>query len=356
MTEQARRAAAARRAMTRAGLAALLVSRPANIRYLCGYTGSAGLLLVTRRGSTFLTDFRYQEQVKREVTAARCVIIRTDLYSDLVALPGIRALRRIGFESQHLTFDRYDFLRKHLRPPVPTAGLIEGLREIKDRSEIGAITKAAAIADRAFARIVREIRPGMTETAIAARLEALMKEQGASRPSFETIVGSGPNGALPHAKPGPRTVRKGDFIVLDFGAQYRGYCSDMTRTVVLGRPSDRHKLIYGIVQRAQQAGLDAVRAGVSGRAADAAARDVIERAGHGGRFGHGLGHGVGLEVHERPRLGRLSDDVLRAGAVVTVEPGVYLPGWGGVRIEDLVVVTDAGNRVLSRSPKQLIAI
>ncbi|MRR10650.1 peptidase M24 family protein, partial [bacterium] len=194
------------------------------------------------------------------------------------------------------------------------------------------------------------------EAAIAERLEALMKAYGASRPSFETIVGSGPNGALPHARPGSRRVRRGDFIVLDFGAQYRGYCSDMTRTVVLGRPTDRHKRIYGIVAEAQRAGLDAVRAGVSGKAADAAARAVIDGAGFAKNYGHGLGHGVGMEVHELPRLSKLSDNVLQANAVVTVEPGIYLPGWGGVRIEDLVVVTAAGNRVLSRSPKQLIAI
>lgn len=356
MTEQAHRTAAARRSIARAGLDALLVSRPANIRYLCGYTGSAGLLLVTRRSSIFLTDFRYQEQVRREVSAGRCVIIRQDLFADLVTLPGIRALRRVGFESQHLTFDRFDFLRKHLRPVVPTVGMVERLREVKGPAEIGAIVRAAAIADRAFARIIREIRPSMTEAAIAERLEALMKTYGASRPSFETIVGSGPNGALPHARPGSRRVRRGDFIVLDFGAQYRGYCSDMTRTVVLGRPTDRHQRIYGIVAEAQRAGLDAVRAGVSGKAADAAARAVIDGAGFAKNYGHGLGHGVGMEVHELPRLSKLSDNVLQANAVVTVEPGIYLPGWGGVRIEDLVVVTAAGNRVLSRSPKQLIAI
>jgi Xaa-Pro aminopeptidase len=356
MTEHARRTAAARRGIARAGLDGLLVSHLVNIRYLCGYSGSAGLLLVTGSGSTFLTDFRYQEQVKREVHGARCVIITADLYTDLLGQPDLGRLRRLGFESQHLTFDRYQFLRKGLKAVMPTAGLVEQLREVKQPAEISAIAGAARIADRAFALIVREIRPGMTELAIAARLEYLMKSLGAQRPSFETIVGSGPNGALPHAKPGPRKVRKGDFIVLDFGAFHNGYCSDMTRTVVLGKPSDAHKRIYGMVRDAQLAGLRAVRAGVSGKQADAAARGVIERAGHGQRFGHGLGHGVGLEVHERPRLGRLSDDRLAAGNVVTVEPGVYLPGWGGVRIEDLVVVTTTGNRVLSRSTKELIAI
>lgn len=356
MSDHAKRMAAARRAAARAGLDALLVSHLVNVRYLCGYSGSAGLLLVTRAGSSFLTDFRYQEQIKREVHGARRVIINKDLYSDLLELRGIGKLRKIGFESQHLTFDRYDFLRKNLTAVIPTAGMIERLREVKRPEEIGEIAAAARIADRAFAQIVREIKPGMTELAIAARLEFLLKSLGASRPSFETIVGSGPNGALPHAKPGARRVRRGDFIVIDFGAFHRGYCSDMTRTVVLGKPTDKHKRIYGIVRDAQLAGLRAVRTGVSGKQADAAARWVIEAAGFGKQFGHGLGHGVGMEVHELPRLGKLSDNILQENSVVTVEPGVYLPGWGGVRIEDLVAVTKTGVRILSKSKKDLIVI
>ncbi|HTY07816.1 MAG TPA: aminopeptidase P family protein [Candidatus Edwardsbacteria bacterium] len=356
MEQHAARIARVRSQIKRERLGGLLVSHLANVRYLCGYNGSAGLLLVTPSRSVFLTDFRYQEQVKREVKGARRVIIRKDLYSDLLQRTDIAKLRRAGFEAQHLTYAQYDVLRRGGAQAVPTVGLVEQLRQVKDAAELRAIARAAAIADRAFARIVREIRPGMTELAIGARLEALMKSFGAARPSFETIVGSGPNGALPHAKPGTRKVRRGDFIVLDFGAYYQGYCSDMTRTVLLGRPTDRHKLVYGVVRDAQQAGLDAVRAGVSGKQADAASRGVIERAGFGQQFGHGLGHGVGLEVHELPRLGKLSDNIVPEHAVVTVEPGVYLPGWGGVRIEDLVAVTKTGNRILSRSPKELIAI
>ncbi len=340
----------------RAGLDGLLVNYLPNIRYLCGYTGSAGLLLVTKQRAVFLTDFRYQEQVKREVKGARPVIIKRDLYSDLLERTDIKRLRLVGFEAQHMVFAQYAMLRKAGARLMPTTAVVEQLRQVKGPAELKTIARAAAIADRAFARIVREIKPGMAELAIAARLEALMKSCGAARPSFETIVGSGPNGALPHAKPGPRKVRTGDFIVLDFGAYYQGYCSDMTRTVVLGRPTDRHRRIYGIVADAQLAGLKAVRSGVSGKAADAAARDVIERAGYGKNYGHGLGHGVGMEVHELPRLGKLSDNVLPENSVVTVEPGIYLPGWGGVRIEDLVVVTKTGNKILSRSPKELIAI
>jgi Xaa-Pro aminopeptidase len=356
MTEHAKRIAVVRRAIARAGLDALLVNHLVNVRYLCGYSGSSGLLLVTPGINHFLTDFRYQEQIKREVTGARCVIIKKDCYTDLLGVAGLGKLRRIGFEAQHLTFDHYDFLRKNLKAFVPAIGVVERLREVKQSGEVTAIAGAARIADRAFARIVREIKPGMSELAIAARLEFLLKSLGASRPSFDTIVGSGPNGAQPHAKPGQRKVRKGDFIVLDFGAFYHGYCSDMTRTVVLGKTTDKHKRIYGIVRDAQLAGLHTVRAGVSGKQADAAARAVIEREGYGKYFGHGLGHGVGMEVHELPRLGKLSDNILPENSVVTVEPGVYLPGWGGVRIEDLVVVTKTGNRVLSRSSKELISI
>ncbi len=356
MTPHAARIAKLRTQIKSAGLDGLLVNHLPNIRYLCGYSGSAGLLLVTRRQAFFLTDFRYQEQARHEVTGARRIIIKKDLYSDLLERTGIDRLRRVGFESQHLFFSQYEFLRKGLQRAVPTTAVVERLRQVKDRGELAAIARAAAIADRAFARMVREIKPGMTELAIAARLEGLMKSYGASRPSFETIVGSGPNGALPHAKPGPRRVRRGDLIVLDFGAYYQGYCSDMTRTVVLGKPSEKQKLIYGIVQRAQLAGLDAVQAGVSGKVADGIARAIIVDAGYGKGYGHGLGHGVGMEVHELPRLSKLSDNILPENSVVTVEPGIYLPGWGGVRIEDLVVVTKHGNKILSRSPKELIVI
>ncbi|MDI6740431.1 MAG: aminopeptidase P family protein [Candidatus Edwardsbacteria bacterium] len=356
MADYTKRVAAARKRISDQGLDALLVSHPVNIRYLCGYSGSAGLLLVAPKKNFFLTDFRYQEQIKREVKATQRVVIKKDLYSDLLELPGIRDNRRIGFESQHLTYDRYDFLRKNLKAVKPADGVVEQLRTVKQPDEIRKIAAAARIADQAFSMIIKEIKPGMTELAIAARLDYLLMTLGASGSSFDTIVGSGPNGALPHVKPGERRVRKGDFIVLDFGAFHQGYCSDMTRTVVLGKPTARHKEVYGVVLRAQAAGLAAVKADVSGKAADGAARRVIERAGYGRFFGHGLGHGVGMEVHEWPRLGRLSGDTLQAGNVVTVEPGIYLPGWGGVRIEDLVVVTKTGNRILTGSSKQLIFI
>lgn len=344
--------------MRRERLDGLIVTGPANIRYLCGYSGSSGMLWATPRETVFFTDFRYQEQIKREVRAGRRVIIKKSLLDDLLAQPGIRKARRMGYESGHLLCSQLERIARDVpaRRLKPTAGLVEAVRQVKEPGELALMARAAAIADRAFSAIVKLIKPGMSERMVAAQLDFFLKSYGADKPSFDSIVAAGPNSALPHAQPGDRKLRRGDFLVMDFGARYRGYCSDMTRTVCIGKPTARHLEIYGLVQRAQAAGLKAARPGVQGRAADGAARAVIEEAGYGRYFGHGLGHGVGLEVHEGPRLGKTSQDFLRPGHAVTVEPGVYLPGWGGVRIEDLVAVTPAGCRILTRSTKKLITI
>lgn len=336
----------------------MIVTGLANVRFLCGYSGSSGLLWITQNSVVFLTDFRYQEQARREVEASKKVIIKKTLFDDLLAMPAVAKSRRIGYESGYLLCSQLDRLSKDIpaKRLVPTFGLVESARQIKDVDELAKVAKAASIADRAFSAILKFIKPGISERAVANQLDYYLKQFGAEKPSFDSIVASGPNSALPHAQPGNRKLRKGDFLVLDFGARYRGYCSDMTRTVCIGKPTARHLDIYNLVHRAQAAGLDAVRPGVQGRAADGDARSVIENAGYGRYFGHGLGHGVGLEVHEGPRLGKTSEDVLKPGNVVTVEPGVYLPGWGGVRIEDLVAVTERGCRVLSRSTKKLISI
>ncbi len=349
---------AVRRALKEKKLDAILFSNLLNIRYLAGYSGSSGLLLVTARTADFLTDFRYKSQASREVKNARTTIIAKSLLEDLAQLEAFRRAGKIGIEEQSLSYAQYLQLQK-LAPGkkfLPAGGVPESLRQVKTSGEIAHIARAARIADQAFSRILKFIRPGVTEKAIAAQLDHAMKQLGASQPSFDTIVGSGPNGALPHAQPGDRRVKKGDFIVLDFGAVWKGYHSDMTRTVLLGPPSQKHRRLYDLVLRAQLAGLKAVRAGIKGLEADQAARRIIEQAGYAKHFGHGLGHGVGLAVHEGPNLGMRSENLLPAGAVVTVEPGVYLPGWGGVRIEDLVVVTKGGCRILSRSSKKLISI
>jgi Xaa-Pro aminopeptidase len=339
-------------------LDAMLFTDLLNIRYLAGYSGSSGMLLVNPRGADFLTDFRYKEQSAREVKGARITIITTSLMQEISQLPSFKKARTVGIEEQNLSYAQFLQLQK-LAPKkkfVPVSNLAENLRQVKSAAEIQKIAKAAHIADQAFASIVKFIKPGMTEKLIAAQLDHTLKMLGSTNPSFDSIVGSGPNGALPHAQPGDRQVRKGDFIVLDFGAIHRGYHSDMTRTVCLGKPSEKHLKIYDIVTRAQAAGLKAVRAGVKGREADAAARKIIDDAGYGKYYGHGLGHGVGLAVHEAPGVGMKAENILPENSIVTVEPGIYLPGWGGVRIEDLVAVARGGCRILSRSPKKLITI
>jgi Xaa-Pro aminopeptidase len=336
----------------------LIVTNLRNIRYLCGYSGSSGLLWISKKQSAFFTDFRYQEQVKREVFGAKAVIIKKSLYEELFQLPDFRKARNIGFEKTDLSYSQYELLKKELkkRKAVPVSGLVEELRKVKTPEEINKIAQAASIADQAFARIVKFIRPGMTELQVAAQLEHYMKDLGASNPSFDSIIAAGPNSALPHAQPSNRRIRKGDFIVLDFGATWQGYRSDMTRTLCVGKPTPKHLKIYDVVSKAQLAGLKAIKAGVKGKEADADARQVIDRVGYGQYFGHGLGHGVGLDVHEQPNLGSKSENMLPAGSVVTCEPGIYLPGWGGVRIEDLVAVTQNGCRILSKSSKKLIII
>lgn len=358
ITDYPKRLASVRRALRAQRLDGMIVSGLANVRFLCGYSGSSGLLWISSNAAVFFTDFRYQEQAKREVRASKKVIIKKSLLDDLLALPAVAKSRRIGYESGHLLCSQLERITKDIpqRRVKPTAGLVEAVRQAKDPGELAKIARAAAIADRAFSGIVKFIKPGMSERTVANQLDFLLKQYGADKPSFDSIVASGPNSALPHAQPGDRRLRRGDFLVLDFGARHQGYCSDMTRTVCIGRPSARHLEIYDLVDRAQAAGLRAVRPGMRGREADGAARAVIEEAGYGKYFGHGLGHGVGLEVHEGPRLGKTSEDILKPGNVVTVEPGVYLPGWGGVRIEDLAAVTEKGCRVLSRSTKKLISI
>jgi Xaa-Pro aminopeptidase len=336
----------------------LIITNLINIRYLVGYTGSSGLLWVSKKQAVFFTDFRYQEQVKREVKGARPVIVKKSLWEDLFVNPDFKKTKRIGFEKNDLKYYQYELLQKELkgRKLLPLAGLPEELRKVKDQDEIKCIALAAAIADKAFGRIVKIVKPGMTELEITDRLESLMKSFGSLNPSFATIVGSGPNSALPHAQPSARKIKKGDFIVFDFGATCRGYHSDMTRTVCVGQPGPRHLKVYHTVLKSQLSGLKALKAGIKGLEADRAARSVIDEAGFAKYFGHGLGHGVGLEVHEAPGVGSKSVNLLPVDSVVTVEPGIYLPGWGGVRIEDLVVVTAKGCRILSKSPKELIII
>jgi Xaa-Pro aminopeptidase len=337
---------------------AFLVTNLHNIRYLVGYSGSNGLLMVHSGEALFLTDFRYQEQAREEVRGCQTRISARDLFEDLPEVPQARRVRRLGFEPESLTYAQFSRLRKKLRHArwIPLARPVEQFRRIKDREELHLIRRAAAIADRAFKESLPLVQPGVRERDLAAELDYRLRRLGATAPAFETIVASGPRSALPHATPTSRRIRKGDFIVFDLGAQFGGYCSDMTRTVLVGKPTARHREVYELVLRAQAAALKAARAGVKAALVDRAARQIIEQAGYGKNFGHALGHGVGLEVHELPGLSSRSENTLEKDEVVTIEPGVYVPGWGGVRIEDLVRVTKGGCEILTSTTKRLVVV
>jgi Xaa-Pro aminopeptidase len=339
---------------------ALLVTNLVNVRWLTGYTGSNGVALVGVHDlRTFVTDFRYVTQAREQVHGFEQRIGENDLLDEaLAALP--QGDLRVGVEDQHLSVRTFDRLREALPASVelvPAGGGIEQLRMVKDAEEVGRIRAAAELADAALQATLADGLAGRSERAVALALETEMRRLGAERPSFDTIVASGAHGALPHAVPRDVAIAAGGLVTIDWGAQLDGYCSDCTRTFAVGgEPDARAREIYELVLRAQLAGLDAVAPGISGRDADAAARALIEAGGHGEQFGHGLGHGVGLEIHEAPRLSRTSSATLAAGHVVTVEPGVYLPGDLGVRIEDLVLVTDDGCERLNALPKDLQTI
>jgi len=330
-----------------------------NVRYLTGYSGSTGALFVTRHSAAFISDFRYADQARKQVKGARVIISDKDPIGTLAQLPEAKPKNlRVAIEANRLTVEQKKRIEKVLPDAIliDRTGMIEKLCLRKDRTEIACIKKAAAISDAAFERILNMVRPGLTEKEIAAELEYQMKVLGAERESFETIVASGYRAAMPHGVASDKKLKKGEFVTFDFGALADGYCSDITRTIVLGKATSRQKKIYGIVARAQMAAVKKVRAGLTGRDVDSVARDIIKRAGYGKNFGHGTGHGLGVEVHAGPRVSPLGVQVLETNMVVTVEPGIYISGWGGVRIEDDVVVRPHGCEVLTKAPKNLLEI
>jgi Xaa-Pro aminopeptidase len=338
------------------GAQALLVSRPVNVLYLTGYTGSNGLAMIGEGGlRRFYTDFRYQTQIEEEVPASFERRIATELLP--AAAEDARDSGTLGFDDRHLTVADHRRLGELLGEGtslVACGGLVEQLRAVKDEAELRRILAAAELVDGIYAWVLERGLVGRTERDVALELEHEMRRRGASAPSFPSIVAAGPHGALPHAQPRDEPIPAGTLVTIDIGAELDGYCSDCTRTFATGALEPEAQRIYELTLEAQQAGLDALRAGVSGRAVDGKAREVIEAGGYGEQFGHGLGHGVGLEVHEAPRLSRTApEDPLRPGMVVTVEPGIYLPGRCGVRIEDLVVVREDGCERLSGFPKEL---
>ncbi|HEX8753261.1 MAG TPA: aminopeptidase P family protein [Solirubrobacterales bacterium] len=329
----------------------LLVTELTNVRYLTGFTGTNGACICGPGVRLFLTDFRYTERAAAEVEGWEPVTVEGDWLGAIAE----RLQGRAGFEDDHLSVRSLERLRGKLGEgveAVPAGGLVERLRRVKDEVELGAIAEASKLADQVWQWSLERGLAGRGERDVARAAEARIRELGGD-PSFPAIVAAGPNGALPHAEPGEREIGRGELVVFDMGAKLDGYCSDGTRTYATGELGEEARAVYETVLEAQLAALGAIRAGVRGEDIDGIARKVIEAAGHGERFGHGLGHGVGLEVHEGPRLSLRSDDVLAVGEVVTVEPGIYLPGQLGVRIEDLVVVTEDGYTNLSALPKSL---
>jgi Xaa-Pro aminopeptidase len=339
----------------------LLVTDLVNVRYLTGYTGSNGLALVGVDGlRVFVTDFRYATQAEQEVDPAfaRTVGLQ-DLLEEVAGLLPAGDLR-LGYEDQHVSVRAQQRLRELLAIEVelvPAGGIVEQLRVVKDAQEVARIRAAAELADAALLRTLEDGLAGRTEREVAIALEQEMRRLGAQRQSFDAIVAHGAHGALPHANPRDAEIARGTLVTIDWGAELDGYCSDCTRTYAAGgEPGERAREIYAIVARAQQIGLDAVLPGASGREVDALARAVIDGAGHAEHQNHGLGHGVGLEIHEAPRLSKTSESTLAVGQIVTVEPGIYVPGELGVRIEDLVVVTDGGCDTLTTLSKDLTIV
>lgn len=332
-------------------LDSFLVTDLVNVGYLTGFGGTNGACVCGAETRVFLTDFRYTERAEAEVEGWDVVTVKDDWVGGIAE----RLAGRTGFEDHHMSVRAKAKLEEKLPEGVTlegAGGTVEKLRRVKDEAELAAIAAAAALADEAWRWALARGLAGRSELDVARGVEAWMREQGAE-PSFPAIVAAGPNGALPHAEPGEREIGRGELVVFDMGAKLGGYCSDGTRTFATGEPGERARKVYETVRAAQEAALAAVRAGVRAEDVDTAAREPIAAAGHGERFGHGLGHGVGLEVHEEPRVSQRSEDVLETGEVVTIEPGIYLPGELGVRIEDLVVVTDDGCRNLSGLPKEL---
>ncbi len=336
---------------------AIFISQPENRYYLSGFDGSAGFLLITAKETILATDFRYIEQVKRQAPDYKIFQITSDVVNQFPELVAGLSLQKLGFEARHITFAMYrqlnDKIGKMQPPPklVPLDEVVESLRVVKEPEEIEFITRAAEISDSAFQHIDDLIRVGMTEREVAWEVEKFLRENGSQAMPFDMIVASGLNSALPHAKPSLRTIQSGEPVLFDIGAKVDGYSSDLSRTICLGAPDDTFKKVYDTVLGAQLTALAIIKESMTGEQGDSLARTVIKEAGYAEAFGHASGHGVGLASHESPRLGPGSAETLTSGMVFTVEPGIYLPGWGGIRIEDLVVMENGKARVISKARK-----
>ncbi|MBY6035539.1 Xaa-Pro peptidase family protein [Fictibacillus nanhaiensis] len=339
---------------------AMLVTSSSNRFYLSGFTGSSGVLLLTKQEAILVTDFRYKGQAAEQAVGYRVVMHTSPIPAEVAKLTKELSIKKLGFEQDNVTFSTYRTYDNQLKSAdaelVPVTGLVEKLRLIKDASEIKIVKDAASIADAAFSHIIEYIRPGLTEREVSNELEFFMRKNGATSSSFDIIVASGYRSALPHGVASDKIIESGELVTLDFGAHYKGYCSDITRTVAIGKVSDELKKIYQIVYDAQMLGMNGIKPGMTGKEADALTRDYIASQGYGDHFGHSTGHGIGLDVHEGPALSFKSDTVLEPGMLVTVEPGIYVSGLGGVRIEDDALITEEGNESLTHSTKSLLTI
>jgi len=336
----------------------LLITTAVNRFYLSGFTGSSGFILFTPENNYFITDFRYTEQANNQTNGFEILEFNQNIPEKINEILKEDNSKKLGFESKNVTYNKYKEYKKKLDEVdlVATEDLLKNLRKIKDESEINKIKKAIEITDNAFSHILNFIEEGKTEREVALELEYFMKKAGGEKNAFDFIVASGKRSSMPHGVASDKKLEIGDFITMDFGTFYKGYCSDMTRTVVLGEVSDKQRKIYNIVLKAQREVIDKIKPGMSGKEVDAIARDIIESEGYKDNFGHGLGHGIGVEVHEGPRASYKSDDEIKEGMLVTDEPGIYIPDWGGVRIEDDLLITEDGCEVLNNSPKELIIV
>jgi Xaa-Pro aminopeptidase len=346
-----------RNKMDKKAIDAVLLWGDINRNYITGFTGDESCAIITKGKSIFITDSRYIEQAKLQVKGFDILDHKGDFVGFIASLVKEANINKLCFEEDILSYSQYTKFKNALECEfLPLEGLVEEMRLIKDKDEIDNITKAAQIADKAFDHMLQFIQVGMKETEIALELEFFMKKQGASDLSFTSIVASGVRSSMPHGVASDKRIKESEFLTLDFGCVYNGYCSDMTRTLVIGEPTEEMINIYNTVKEAQQLALVEIAPGIKCSEVDKIARDYITSKGYGKYFGHGLGHGVGCEIHEAPRLSPKSEATLQSGMVVTDEPGVYVPEFGGVRIEDLILVTEDGYKVLSKSPKELICI
>ncbi|MBI5562595.1 MAG: aminopeptidase P family protein [Deltaproteobacteria bacterium] len=352
-----KRRALVREEAARRGVDGFLVTDIRNIRYLSGFTGGSAYMLVTAGRDWFLTDSRYGEQARDEVRAASLRIYKKPLEA-IAALVSELRLKVVGFESNNLTVDAHGRLRKVLSGVrlKPVSGFINGIRARKDRFEIEQLRASARLLSLCYETTERMLRPGVVESEVAFEAEAAARDAGAEGLAFDTIMASGWRGALPHGKASDKRVRKGELVVADMGVVFNGYNSDCTRTYCVGRAGAREREVYQVVLDAQRRAIETIRPGVPCSEVDRAARDYIAEAGYGGYFGHGTGHGVGLDIHEQPVVGPASKDALAEGMVITVEPGIYIPGWGGVRIEDMALVTKDGFEILTGTAKDLLCL